>query len=224
MNNKIIKPKALIFDVGDILYDASQWRRWLTTELNQLGIKLSYDQLVHDWERLLVAVYKGQAEYWDAFEDLLSSCHLNNLQKESLKSAAQEKGKAVQVDRKPMPGVPETLRQLQSDGIKLVALSDSESGETGIRKTLKQLDIEQYFDAVVSSIAIGHVKPEPEAFDFAIQQTGHDKSECGFVAHDIDELEGAQKHQLFSIGYNYHPDAPADVFIEDFPELLTLTK
>ena len=224
MNNQILKPKALIFDVGDILYDASQWRRWLTTELNQLGIKLSYDQLVHDWERLLVAVYKGQAEYWDAFEDLLSSYHLNNLQKEPLKSAAQEKGKAVQVDRKPMPGVPETLRQLQSDGIKLVALSDSESGEAGIRKTLKQLDIEQYFDAVVSSFAIGHVKPEPEAFDFAIQQTGHDKSECGFVAHDIDELEGAQKHQLFAIGYNYHPNAPADVFIEDFPKLLTLTK
>lgn len=224
MNNKIFKPRALIFDVGDILYDASQWRRWLTSELNQLGIKLSYDQLVHDWERLLVAVYKGQAEYWDAFEDLLSSYDLSSSQKESLKSAAQKKGKTVQVDRKPMPGVPETLRQLQSDGIKLVALSDSESGEAGIRKTLKQLDIEQYFDAVVSSLAIGHVKPEAEAFDFAIQQTGHDKSECGFVAHDIDELEGAQKHQLFAIGYNYHPDAPADVFIEDFSELLTLTK
>ena len=224
MNNKIFKPKALIFDVGDILYDASQWRRWLTSELNQLGIKLSYDRLVHDWERLLVAVYKGKAVYWDAFQDLLSSYHLNTSQKESLKSAAQKKGQAVQVDRQPMPGVPDTLRQLHIAGIKLIALSDSESGEAAIRKTLNQLGIEQYFDAVVSSFAIGHVKPEPEAFDFAIQQTGFDKSECGFVAHDIDELEGARRHLLFAIGYNYHPDAPADLYIEDFSELINLSE
>ena len=64
-----------------------------------------------------------------------------------------------------------------------------------------------------------HVKPEPEAFDYAIKETQCEKSECGFVAHDIDELEGSQAHQLFAIGYNYHPDAPADLHIENFSEL-----
>ena len=56
--------------------------------------------------------------------------------------------------------------------------------------------------------------------DFAIQSSGYLKEQCAFVAHDIDELEGAQQHDLFAIGYNYHPDAPADAFIEHFSELL----
>ena len=223
MNTRKIKPKAFIFDVGDILYDASAWRRWLTRELNHLGASLNYDQLVNDWEQLLIPVYKGQTEYWFAFDQLISSYDLSEEDKQRLTFAAQEKGKAVQVDRKPMPGVPETLEHLNKNQIKLVALSDSESGEAGIRKTLNQLGIERYFDAVVSSFSIGHVKPEPEAFDFAIQQTGFHKSECGFVAHDIDELEGAQRHQLFAIGYNYHPDAPADAYINHFSELIDLT-
>ena len=206
--------------MGDILYDASVWRRWLTSELVSLGKPVSYEQLVAVWEELLIDVYKGNAEYWDRFAQLMSRFEVEPRQAQVLETAAREKGQAVQVDRHPMPQVPETLAQLRDQGIVLVALSDTESGEPGVRRTLGQLKIEKYFDAVVSSFAIGHVKPEPEAFDFAIQATGHAKRNCGFVAHDIDELEGAQAHGLFAIAYNYHPDAPADLFIEDFSQLL----
>ena len=222
MNKQTIQLKALIFDVGDILYDASVWRRWLTTELVALGKPVTYEQLVVAWEKLLVDVYRGQADYWDKFGELMRQFLLDSDSAKSMEIAARAKGAAVQVDRVPMPQVPETLAQLNAMEIKLVALSDTESGEAGVRKTLHQLGIEEYFDAVVSSFAIGHVKPEPEAFDYAIQATGVPKSECGFVAHDIDELQGAQAHDLLAIGYNYHPDAPADIFIDDFRRLLEL--
>lgn len=214
--------KALIFDVGDILYDASLWRRWLAVELSAHGETVTYDRLVETWERFLVPVYKAQQDYWEAFEAMLSEFGLDEKDHPALIAKAKEKGQAVQVDRCPMPEVPETLAKLQSAGIKLIALSDNESGEEGVRKTLKQLGIEKYFDAVVSSFSIGHVKPEPEAFDYAIEQSGVPKENCGFVAHDIDELEGAQHHDLFAIGYNYHPDAPADLFVENFSQLLNL--
>lgn len=213
--------KAFIFDVGDILYDASVWRKWLTTELNTtFGKPVAYPQLVEAWEHQLVDVYKGNAEYWDRFRVLMTQFGLAEDQVVQIEASAREKGQAVQVDRSPMPGVPETLEALSNNGVHLVALSDTESGEAGLRKTLKQLGIESYFHAVVSSFAIGHAKPEPEAFDFAIQSSGYPKEQCAFVAHDIDELEGAQQHNLFAIGYNYHPDAPADAFIEHFSELL----
>ena len=216
--------KALIFDVGDILYDASLWRRWLAVELSQYGQTVTYDRLVETWERFLVPVYKAKQDYWEAFEGMLSEFGLDEKDHPTLIAKAKEKGQAVQVDRCPMPEVPETLATLKSAGIKLIALSDNESGEAGVRKTLKQLGIEKYFDAVVSSFSIGHVKPEPEAFDYAIEQSGVPKENCGFVAHDIDELEGAQKHNLFAIGYNYHPDAPADIFIENFGQLIEVAK
>ena len=214
------KLKALIFDVGDILYDASLWRKWLTIRLNELGVQINYEQLVETWESSLVDVYKGRAEYWTQFRAMLKQLNVTDSNTSDLETAAKAQGKLFAAERVPMPQVPETLKQLQERQIKLVALSDNESGEVGIRKTLTQLGIEQYFDAVVSSCEIGHVKPEPAAFDFAIRATDHDKSQCGFVAHDIDELSGAQAHKLFAIGYNYHPDAPADTYIDDFSELL----
>lgn len=213
--------KALIFDVGDILYDASVWRKWLAAELNTTFDKpVTYPQLVEAWEHQLVDVYKGNAEYWERFRVLMTQFGLSEEQVVQIEASAREKGQAVQVDRVPMPGVPETLKALSNNGVHLVALSDTESGEEGLRKTLKQLEIESYFHAVVSSFAIGHAKPEPEAFDFAISASGIPKDACAFVAHDIDELEGAQQHDLFAIGYNYHPDAPADAYIEHFSELL----
>ena len=214
--------KALIFDVGDILFDATAWRRWLAEELVRRGKDVTYAQLVAAWEGLLFDVYKGQAEYWDAFTKLMQ--HFGVVQPDiaEIVKLAKQKGQSVQQERTPMPQVPETLRQLHEAGITLVALSDTESGETGVRKILDQLGIQQYFTAVAASFDIGHAKPEPEAFDHAIQATGFPKSQCGFVAHDIDELEGAQKHDLFAIGYNFHPDAPADKYIEHFSELLDL--
>jgi len=215
--------KALIFDVGDILFDATAWRRWLAEELSRRGKEVTYPELVSAWEGLLVDVYKGRDNYWDAFAKLMQHFGVPSNDVAEVETRAREKGRSVQLDRTPMPQVPQTLRQLHEAGIVLVALSDTESGEPGVRKILDQLGIEKYFTAVASSLDIGHAKPEPEAFDHAIQATGLPKAQCGFVAHDIDELEGAQKHDLYAIGYNYHPNAPADVFIENFSQLLKLT-
>lgn len=220
------KPKisALIFDVGDILYDASVWRKWLTKQIDAMGHSVTYPQLVQSWERLLVEVYEGKAEYWPTFTKLLTELGVPESKHEDLISKSKQKGQDVQVDREPMPGVPDTLRQLSEQSIKLVALSDTESGESGVRRTLDQLGIESYFTAVITSRDIGHAKPSAEAFDAAIHATGHDKSQCGFVAHDVDELEGAQTHDLFAIAYNYDPKAPADVFLDHFSDLLSVVK
>lgn len=195
----------------------------MTSELvSNYGKEVTYPQLVENWERLLVDVYKGRAEYWQRFSELMTHFGLNPEQTQTIEKSARAKGQAVQVDRSPMPQVPETLKQLQEQGIHLVALSDTESGEAGLRKTLNQLGIESCFHAVVSSFAIGHAKPEPKAFDYAIRASGFSKFNCAFVAHDIDELDGAQTHDLFAIGYNYHQDATADILIDDFERLLEL--
>ena len=127
-----------------------------------------------------------------------------------------------------MPGVPGALAKLKDANVKLAVLSDTESGEQGVRKILKQLNIEQYFDAVVSSIDIGHAKPAAEAFFAATSALELDVSACAFIGHDEDELVGARQAELFAIGYNCAPELLrrnpplADVFINDFDELLSV--
>jgi aminoglycoside 3-N-acetyltransferase len=210
---------GVIFDVGDILYDASLWRRWVTEQLQSLGADVTYEQLVARWEALLVDVYRGRADYWERFRQLLRDHGLDAAQVEAMVEGAKEKGAVVQVDRKPFPGVPETLARLAAEGVKLAALSDSENGEEGVRGILRQLGIEQHFDAVIASRDIGFVKPQPEAYAAAVEALDLPKDRCVFVGHDIDELTGVQEVGIFGIGYNSHPDAPCDVRIGPFAEL-----
>ena len=211
--------EGVIFDVGDILYDASLWRRWLTQALQDEGIAITYAELVDRWEALLVDVYRGRADYWDRFEALLRSTNISNGRIQELVTAARDKGQEVQRHRSAMPGVPSTLRTLKNHGIRLSALSDTESGEGTVRAILRQLEIEEMFDAVVASVDIGVVKPNPRAYAAAAGAMALEVGECAFVGHDIDELEGATRAGLFAVAYNYHPDAPADVFLDHFSDL-----
>ncbi len=213
---------GLIFDNGDILYDAAAWRRWLTKHLQGIGIAVSYDELVACWEQKLVDVYRGNAEYWERFHELLADLGVPETKTVELIELARSKGQQLQNRRQPMPGVGQTLKQLHELGIKLGVLSDTESGEAGVRQILAQLEIEAYFDAVIASRDIGTVKPAALAFELAVQRIGLPKSACGFVGHDIDELQGASECGLVAIAYNYHPQAPADFFLDHFGQLIDL--
>ena len=215
--------RGLIFDNGDILYDASLWRRWLTEHLQQLGVAITYEELVDTWERKLVDVYRGKAEYWNRFTELLFDFGLDGPQTNALKQRAKKKGAEFQSKRSPMPGVPETLQQLRRQGIKLAVLSDTESGQPGVRKILAQLGIEQLIDVVVASKDIGVVKPDGEAYQAAIDRLELPKTECAFVGHDIDELEGAIAFDLRAIAYNYAAGAPADHYLDHFSDLIDMT-
>ena len=212
--------EGIIFDVGDILYDASVWRRWLTQSLRDEGVEITYPQLVERWEALLVDVYCGRAAYWDRFDALILNLGLAQDRVSPIRKAAQQMAGDVQKDRKTMPGVPDTLRRLNKQGVKLGALSDTESGESKVRSLLNQLGIEDYFDAVVTSVDIGVAKPDPKAYAAAASALNTDVEHCAFVGHDIDELQGSQQAGLYSIAYNYDPDAPADVYLHHFSELV----
>ena len=219
-NSTTLRFDGIIFDVGDILYDAAVWRRWLTRILQDAGVDVTYPQLVERWEALLVDVYCGRASYWDRFDALLRGVHVPEDRIPAIREAARQKAMDVQKVREPMPGVPATLRRLKEEGVKLGALSDTESGEAKVRAVLTQLGVEEVFDAVVTSVDVGFAKPDPRAYAAAAAALDLDGNRCAFVGHDIDELQGSQHAGLYSIAYNYHPDAPADVYLNDFSDLI----
>lgn len=213
---------GLIFDNGDILFDASLWRCWLACHLQQNGVAIDYAGLVPIWERHLVPVYEGRKDYWLAFADMMMEFGFAESDIQIMIGKAKKAVSRLQSKRVPMPGVPNTLSQLRESGIKLAVLSDSESGESGVRKILQQLGIEQYFDTVISSRDIGTSKPNPEAFAAAVTALDLPIDACGFVGHDVDELTGAIDFGLYAIAYNYELDAPASVYLDSFDELILL--
>ncbi len=211
--------EGLIFDMGDVFFDATPWRRWLTDRLQSLGVKITYDQLVEKWESLLVDVYCGRADYWKRFDELLASVGLDVKLARPLAADARDKGKEVQVDRKPFDGVGETLARLKAEGVKLAVLSDTESSGEEVRAGLRQLGLDQYFDAVITSRDIGYAKPAREAYQAAADALAVAADRCGFVGHDADELIGAEKAGLCAIAFNCDPALPADAYIQQFSDL-----
>lgn len=214
--------EGLIFDVGDVFFDATPWRRWLAGRLQSLGVKITYDQLVQKWESLLVDVYCGRADYWKRFDELLASMGLDVKLARQLAADARDKGKEVRVGLGLFDGVARTLGDLQAAGVKLAVLSDTESDEKEVRRMLGSLGIERYFDAVVTSRDIGYAKPAREAYQAAADALAVAADRCGFVGHDADELAGAKKHGLCPIAYNCDPATAADVRIEQFSDLSNL--
>lgn len=212
----------MIFDNGDILFDASLWRKWLAQQLQQQGVAITYEQLVQTWEAKLVDVYRGKADYWIRFREMLDDLGLGAADAQRLEDRSREQGQTFQSQRRPMPGVPETLVHLRQLGIKLAVLSDTESGETGVRKILTQLGIEPHFHAVVASRDLGVAKPSAAAYQAAIDRLGVEKPLCAFVGHDLDELQGAMDCGLLAIAYNYDANVPADHYIDRFDQLIEL--
>ena len=216
-----MKFKAAIFDMGDIFFDATVWRRGLTEHLQAAGVEIDYPNLCLRWEAKLVAVYLGQRPYWEAFEEYMFDLGLEDAGVGDAIAYARKCAKEIE-KRQLFDGVAETLAALHAAGVKLAVLSDTESSEPRVRARLAELEIEQYFDAVLTSIDIGHVKPTAEAFQRALDAVGMTKDEACFIAHDDDELSGAQAFGITAVAYNYIPGVPADHYLEHFSELASL--
>ena len=220
--NNNITIRAIIFDMGDIFFDATIWRRWLVQEMNAQQIHVSYTQLCEIWETKLYEVYKGNKEYWSQFALMLGEFGLLPSKVSHIVELGRNKAKEIE-HRQLFPGVKDTLHQLKSKGIKMAVLSDSESTEAKIRQRLKTLGIEQYFNAVISSIDIGYVKPEPEAYQAALHELGADRFHTAFVGHDTDELQGAQDFGLQAWSYNVTKNVVSDYHLDHFSDLIVVT-
>jgi HAD superfamily hydrolase (TIGR01509 family) len=192
---------AVIFDMGDVFID--------------------YPLFVKLWEAKLVDVYVGRRPYWVAFNELLTDFGLDGAQIDELTLFARQR--AAQAEHRTLfEGVAETLARLKQLGTRLAVLSDTESREPRVRARMADLGIESYFDAVVTSIDIGHVKPEAAAFAAALERLGTTAGETLFVGHDEDELAGAMACGLVAVAYNHDGDVPADHRLAQFSELYPL--
>lgn len=213
---------AVVFDAGDVLYDATAWRRWLAERLKASGADVSYALLVERWEAQLVDVYTGRAPYWERFRRLVSDFGIPEEEHAAWEAEARAKGKSAQVNQRPFKDVRTTLQGLRARGFRLGVLSDTEQSADQVRQKLERFGLGGLFDAVVTSIDIGHVKPELEAYAAAADSVGVSRSQCAFVAHDVDELVGAQEAGMFAIAFNAAADVPCDVRIDAFSDLIEL--
>jgi len=214
---------GLLFDMGDVLYDTTIWRRWLLQMLARLGLHTNYRSFFCIWDRdFLDDVHRGRREFSEAFRAFLRSAGLSGGQIDEVEAACRARRSQWEETARLLPGVRATLTRLHAAGYVLGVLSDSEHPAALLREQLQRLGLGGLFTAVVSSIDLGRVKPDPICYSTALRAMGLDADDVAFVGHDTEELAGAARMGIRTIAFNFAPDARADVFLARFEELLDL--
>jgi len=217
--------RGLLLDACNILYDDTDWRRWLLRVLIRLGLRTEYGPFFRIFDRdYLDSVHRGQQPFSQAMDSFLISAGLSPGQADEVHRALESHRHQSDAHLHLLIGVRETLAQLRSAGVKLGVLCNCEhSGET-IRTRLTELLGESPWAAVISSRDLGSTMPEPVCYHAALDAMQLPAADTGFVGHDARELRGAKIQGLSTIAFNGDRDARADVYLQRFEDLLELTR
>ncbi|HTN76833.1 MAG TPA: HAD family hydrolase [Pirellulaceae bacterium] len=216
-----VQLSALVFDLGNVLYDASAWQRWLLQLLNRIGLHTHYEAFFRVFERdYLQAVYCGQRDYWDALRDFLLAAGLSPGRVEEVLAAGHGKYRELWDDVRPLPSVSATLAQLAARGVRLCILSNAGCSAQRLGDKLRRLGLATRFEIVLSSLDLQAAKPAPECYQAAIAALGCPPDELGFVGQQTLELAGAGLAGMVTIAVNHNADAQADIYLDRFDQLL----
>jgi len=214
---------GLLFDMGDVLYDATFWRRWLLRVLSQLGVHTSYRSFFHIWDHdFLDDVYRGRREFCEAFQAFLLSVGLSPGQIDEVEAACQARRSEWERNARLLPGVKPTLAKLHAAGVTMGVLSDSKYPAAVLGERLERLGLGGMFHTVVSSLDLKRIKPDPVCYRAALRAMELAADRVAFVGHDSEELAGAAGVGMPTIAFNYDADAKADVFITRFEDLFPM--
>lgn len=157
--------RAVVFDLDGLLSDTERLHcKAYQQALDELGVELGEAEYAEHWIRS----GKGIVDFLK-LRELAHEPAAVRRRKASLYRALVTE--CVQ----PMPGAVELLRRLH--GKMPLALATSAYGDDA-RCVLRALDIEKYFDVIVSSDDVRRVKPHPDLFLLAAKKLGVAPSEC----------------------------------------------
>ena len=215
--------RGMLFDMGDVLYDATLWRRWLFQLLGRIGLNAHYRTLYRVWdEEFLDDVHRGRREYSEAFQAFLLSLGLSRGQIDEVQAASLARKRDLERSARPLPGVRDTVERLAARGVKLAVLSDSEQTGDELQTHLARLGLGGRFSPVISSIDLEYTKPSPVCYRAALASMGLHAEEVAFIGHAPAELAGAHAVGLRTVAFNYDAGAAADHYLTRFDELLQL--
>jgi FMN phosphatase YigB (HAD superfamily) len=212
---------GILFDMCNILYDDTVWRRWVLLLLTRLGLSTNYCSFFRLWDRdYLEDVHRGQRDFREAFASFLHCAGMSQGQIDEVEAASHARRRQLEAHCRPLPGVRNTLWRLHQEGFVMGGICDSEHTSAVLRQKLSRFGIEKLFPTVVSSIDLNCCMPDAASYLAAIQSMNIPPEKIVFVGHDRLELAGAAAVGMSTIAFNFDSDAQADVHIARFEELV----
>ncbi|HEV3137605.1 MAG TPA: HAD family hydrolase [Pirellulales bacterium] len=211
---------GLVFDLDDVLYDATLWRRWLLRLVASLGVRASYASFYRLWDReYLVDVHCARREYDEAFQSFLLASNLSWAQIDEVEAASRIQRENLELNVRPLPGVVKTIARLVDLGLPLVALADAPYPAARLSQRLDRLGLANRFKTVLSSFDLEAAKPSAPCYQAALDALGLPAQDVTYVGHDAEDLEGAKAIGMRTVAFNYQRHARADFYLTRFEDL-----
>jgi HAD superfamily hydrolase (TIGR01549 family) len=182
---------ALIFDAGDVLVNKiadTEVKAWYKIQ-NLLKSKEKRNEFrftqIYEKIRSLGSIDEAN------FISIISGETFRRPRLNTIDIKVYEEYEIEKWWRNPDPTLLMTLKQLKEIGYKIGILTDSALTSEHIGKVLDAFS--NYIDAIVSSRDIGMMKPSRRMYISVLSQLNVNPEKALFIAHDWEELEGAEK-------------------------------
>jgi len=112
-----------------------------------------------------------------------------------------------------LPYLDEVLTELKKRGYKLGVITNTvTSREEHVRMALQKIDIEKYFDVIVTSVDVGFNKPDPEIFQTALKALNVKPEEAVMVGNRINaDILGGNHIGMKTILYRWNERYPEKI-------------
>jgi FMN phosphatase YigB (HAD superfamily) len=192
--------RLVIFDAGGVLYTGSQRiiEKAVRGFLTKHGVN-DFDKSDEIWSRIDKLVTVGKITLKEAQERWLEALRLH---KDLLDEWTGVDKKEIWGRFRRTPGINRLLVKLKKK-YTLAVLSDTIASKS---KKIEEMEIvgvnQRVFDEIFTSHDLGVCKPSKKAFHSVLERFGFDPHEAVFVSDASDELKGAKRIGLVTVGFN----------------------
>lgn len=184
--------KACLFDLDGVIVDTAvyHFRAW-----RRLANELGFDFTEHQNEQL-----KGISRM-ESLELILNWGGVTLTEEEKVAWATKKNQWYLDLvmqmtPNEVLPGVPEFLKSLRANGIK-IALGSASKNSKLILERIQMLD---YFDAIIDGNNITKGKPDPQVFLMGAEATGAQPSECVVFEDAVAGVQAAKAGGMKAVG------------------------
>ncbi len=112
-----------------------------------------------------------------------------------------------------LPHLDEVLTELKKKGYKLGIITNTvTSQEKHVRMALRRIDVEKYFDVIITSVDVGHDKPDERIFMTALRELRVKPKEAVMVGNRISaDIVGGNRMGMKTILFKWNRRYPEKI-------------
>ena len=176
---------GIVFDVADVLYDASLWRRWLVRLVNRMGLAVDYEAFCRVWhDQYQRDVHSGRREFSEALHSFLLAWGLSWAQIDEIEAASRIQCENIGHNGRALPGIVKTVARLSERRLPLLAWADMPYPAGKATELVGRLGLRGCFQFVLSSFDLGCAQPSVESYRSILEAFRLPAGEVAYVGHD----------------------------------------